>query len=128
MASDPAMSANNDGPLQGGASELLPADLLSENSVSLPVFDTDNLLVPVAAGISAGSALHLADLLDAGGGLSGEGGFLVFDHQSLPGTTIVRVMLEDAAHHQLFEIGTLAGCGPDLNGLLGLISPDAGLA
>jgi hypothetical protein len=96
-------------------------DLAADGLPLLPAMDTH---APVALVVDQGVALHVADLLDAGA--PDAGGFLFFDHQSAPGSTIVRVMLDDAESHQSFALGSLPGSGIDLGSLLGLIAPDNG--
>lgn len=98
------------------------ADLLADAGVPMPVSDAP-AAVASAPAVHA-DTLQLADLLDSGNaGLSVAGGFVLFEHQHAPGSMLVRVLLEGADHHQLFDVGTFAG-GPDLNSLLGLIVPD----
>ncbi|MFT5588574.1 MAG: hypothetical protein ACI9ZF_000742 [Bradyrhizobium sp.] len=106
--------------VQGSA--LLHADLIGGASVPMPHSgEAPALVVAPSPGTDV---LQLADLLDSGSpGLSVAGGFVLFEHQGSSGSMHVRVMLEGADHHQLFDVGTLA-CGPDLNSLLGLIVPD----
>ncbi len=109
-------------PPEEQGSVLLHADLIGGASVPLPPSEVAAVLV--AAPSPGTDALQLADLLDSGSpGLSVAGGFVLFEHQGGPGSMFVRVMLEGADHHQLFDVGTLA-CGPDLNSLLGMIVPD----
>ncbi|MEB0135075.1 hypothetical protein QN362_07010 [Actimicrobium sp. CCC2.4] len=116
MASDPV--SHPDG--QDGV--LRHADLLADAGVPMPLPESPPLVAPVP--VVHADTLQLADLLDGGNaGLSVAGGFVLFEHQHTPGSMLVRVLLEGADHHQLFDIGTLAG-GPDLNSLLGLIVPD----
>ncbi len=69
--------------------------------------------------------LNLADLLDSSssGSLEG-GGFFMFDQQSDPGHTIVRIELENAADHRQIQIASFEG-GADLNRLLGSITSDS---
>ena len=118
-------------PDDGNGTRLVRSDLVVHDDVLLPAFD-GSLARSASSGTSdsAGSALQVADLLDAGNvgnaGLSADGGFLMFDDQSNPGSTIVHVMIEDASHHQLIEVGVFQGSGMDLNSLLGLIAPDGG--
>jgi hypothetical protein len=109
-------------PLDDQGRALLHADLIAATSVPMPLTEMGPVLVAVSP--PGSDALQLADLLDSGSpGLSVAGGFVLFEHQGSPGSMLVRVMLEGADHHQLFDVGTLA-CGPDLNSLLGLIVPE----
>lgn len=103
---------------------LLHADLIAGASVPMPGPEVAPVVVAVPA--NGTDVLQFADLLDGSSpGLSVAGGFVMFEQQSTPGSTVARVLLEGADHHQLFDVGTLA-CGPDLNSLLGLIVPDGG--
>ena len=109
-------------PLDNQGRALLHADLIAAAGVPMPLTEMGPVLVAVSTPVT--DALQLADLLDNGSpGLSVAGGFVLFEHQGSPGSMLVRVMLEGADHHQLFDVGTLA-CGPDLNSLLGLIVPE----
>lgn len=116
MASEPVNSpVDTDGVLGH-------TDLIAGAIVPMPLSDMPPVVMSPAT--DGTGTLRLADLLDSGSaGLSDAGGFVMFEHQSTPGSTLVRVMLEGADHQQLFDIGTLAG-GPDLNSLLGLIATD----
>lgn len=116
------MQPDSVSPSEGEGNTLRHADLIAGANVPMP--HSGVAPVPVAAPSVGSESLQLADLLDSGSsGLSVTGGFVLFEHHDNPGSMHVRVMLEGADHHQLFDVGTLA-CGPDLNSLLGLIVSD----
>lgn len=98
-------------------------DILSDDGLHLSAIpqqvlpsESDNT-VP-----ATGSVLQFDELLSSiDSQPSMTGGFLMFDSDSSPGQTIVRVMLDDCGSHQAFEVGVFNGVGVDLNSLLGMI-------
>jgi hypothetical protein len=104
-----------------GSVSLTPADILSDDALPL-----DALPRPAVSSVTGndvpvpGMALQVNELLSSiDSHPSMAGGFLMFDSDSSPGQTIVRVMLDDCGSQQAFDVGIFNGVGIDLNSLLG---------
>lgn len=111
-----------------GSVSLTPADILSDDPLPLDAVSqlaVSSMLVNAAS--APGTELQVNELLSSiDSHPSMAGGILMFDSDSCPGQTIVRVMLDESGSQQAFEVGVFNGVGMDLNSLLGLISSSDG--
>lgn len=103
-------------------------DLLSGESLPLPGATgaateaaSDAREVAASAG---GMALRVEDVLALGDASQGAGAFLTFDSHSVPGNTVVRVVLDGSDAQHAIELATVKGVFADINSLLGSFGPD----